>query len=227
MYLIDNQSTTRHCYLNLVSNNCVPLDAGLPDPAESTYTFNWYVAPNFGGTQLVVPVFHVLLFVAVPSSVVSSSVYILNTAVLAAGNVEGMLPTSDHTSAGLIIKSDTIASLGAFLFALVSDLALLNPTFFHSRSTFWVSLIAIIQPPAVISSHRHLILIPTNTWLLYESEAFWSPNVNVNPWLLYVVPSIILSPDVNAQPSEPLPPAVVFAPGVPAPAYVADAFNQH
>ena len=140
-----------------VSNNWVPLDAGLLDPAESTYTFNWYVAPNFGGTQLVVPVFHVLLFVAVPSSVVSSSVYILNTVVFAVGIVAGILPTSDHTSAGLIIKSDTIASLGAFLFAFVSDLALLNPTFFQSRSTFWLSDIAFIRPPIVISSHHHLI----------------------------------------------------------------------
>ena len=37
---------------------------------------------------------------------------------------------------------------------------------------------------------------------------------------------MILSPDVNAHPSDPLPPAVVLAPGVPEPAYVADAFNQ-
>ena len=43
--------------------------------------------------------------------------------------------------------------------------------------------------------------------------------------MLYVVPSMILSPDVNAQPSDPLPPACI-APGVPEPAYVADAFNQ-
>ena len=51
-------------------------------------------------------------------------------------------------------------------------------------------------------------------------DAFWSPNVSVNVSLLYVVPSIILSPEVNAQPFEPLPPLPVSLPGVPDPPYV-------
>jgi len=40
------------------------------------------------------------------------------------------------------------------------------------------------------------------------------------------VPSIILSPDVNAQPFEPLPPLPVLLPGVPDPPYVVEASIQ-
>ena len=36
----------------------------------------------------------------------------------------------------------------------------------------------------------------------------------------------ILSPEVNAQPSEPLPPAPVFDPGTPEPPYVVSARTQ-
>ena len=78
--------------------------------------------PKLGGTQLVAPVFHVLLFVAVLSSVVSCSVYILRIAELEEGCVAGISSPSDHMFDGLIINSDTIASLAAFLFAFVSDL---------------------------------------------------------------------------------------------------------
>ena len=40
------------------------------------------------------------------------------------------------------------------------------------------------------------------------------------------MPSIILSPEVNAQPFEPLPPLPVSAPGVPDPPYVTPASIQ-
>jgi hypothetical protein len=56
--------------------------------------------------------------------------------VLAAGMVAGMLSDCAHIIDVDTIKSETFASLGAFLLALVSVLALLKPTFFQSKSTF-------------------------------------------------------------------------------------------
>ena len=64
---------------------------------------------------------------------------------LEAGIVPGMSDELDQILAVLIIGSETMASLGAFLLALVSVFILLKPTFFQSKSTFWLSDIAIIQ----------------------------------------------------------------------------------
>jgi hypothetical protein len=69
-------------------------------------------------------------------------------------------------------------------------------------------------------------LILTNTLLPVALEAFSDPNVNVNDCAEYVVLSIILSPEVNAQPLDPLPPAPVLAPGTPDPAYAMEASIQ-
>jgi hypothetical protein len=64
------------------------------------------------------------------------SEYTVTRLELAEGITTGIEALWFHICDGLIIASETIASLGAFLFALVSVLALLKPTFFQSKSTF-------------------------------------------------------------------------------------------
>ena len=88
-------------------------------------------------------VFHVRSAAEELSSVACCSPYTTVMPVLLAGIVAAMSAASDHMEVGLIIKSETTLSLAAFLAAFVSVLALLNPIFFHNRSTFCVSEIAI------------------------------------------------------------------------------------
>ena len=56
--------------------------------------------------------------------------------------------------------------------------------------------------------------------------AFSVPSVNVNSCPLYVVLSTTLSPELNAQPLDPLPPLPVSDPGTPEPPYVAEQSNH-
>jgi hypothetical protein len=66
----------------------------------------------------------------------------------------------------------------------------------------------------------------TNMLLPVAFVAFSDPKVSVNVWFEYDVPSMILSPDVNAHPLDPFPPLPVSAPGTPEPPYVMLASNQ-
>ena len=75
-----------------------------------------------------------------------------------------------------------------------------------------------------LSPDSNLILM--NMLLPVALEAFSDPSVSVNACAEYVVLSIILSPDVNAHPLDPLPPAPVLAPGTPDPAYDTEASNH-
>ena len=75
-----------------------------------------------------------------------------------------------------------------------------------------------------LSPDSNLILM--NMLLPVALEAFSDPSVSVNACAEYVVLSMILSPDVNAHPLDPLPPVPVLAPGTPDPAYDREASNH-
>ena len=90
--------------------------------------------PISGGIQSVVPVFHVLLAVDVASAVVSTGFdvgYTVTTPDDEPGITDGMSPAWFHTKSPRNSKGETIASFGAFLFALVSVLVAPNPNFFQ------------------------------------------------------------------------------------------------
>jgi hypothetical protein len=69
-------------------------------------------------------------------------------------------------------------------------------------------------------------LILTNITLPVAFVAFSVPSVNVNSCPEYVVLSMTLSPELNAQPLDPFPPLPVSAPGTPDPPYVVEQSNQ-
>ena len=69
-------------------------------------------------------------------------------------------------------------------------------------------------------------LILTNITLPVALVAFSVPSVNVNSCPLYVVLSTTVSPELNAQPLDPLPPEPVLAPGTPEPPYVVEQSNH-
>ena len=76
----------------------------------------------------------------------------------------------------------------------------------------------------ILSPDSNLIL--TNILLPVALDAFSVPSVNVNSCDEYVVPSTTLSPELNAQPLDPFPPAPEFAPGTPDPPYVVEQSSQ-
>ena len=76
----------------------------------------------------------------------------------------------------------------------------------------------------ILSPDSNLIL--TKILLPVAFVAFSVPKVNVNSCDEYVVPSITLSPELNAQPFDPFPPDPVLAPGTPEPPYVVEQSNQ-